>query len=99
LNAIELPIACSLDASEGGERLVGWRNLAAGGASIVHRGDDQVVVRYHRRPGVLEALAAAERRCCSFADWEVTHDTEHAELHIQSNPEGLAAIAALLIAE
>lgn len=47
----------------------------------------------------LEELAAAERRCCSFAEWHVIHDTEYAALHIRSDAAGLAAIAALLVAE
>ncbi len=98
----ELPIACSLDASEGGERLAQWRGLAAKGMSTVRHEPDQIVVRYRCLPGVLEELeelAAAERRCCSFAKWHVIHDTEYAELHIRSDAAGLAAIAALLVAE
>ncbi len=99
--SFELPIACSLDAGEGGERLARWRDLAVKGSPAVRRESTQIVVRYRRRPGVLdelEALAAAERQCCSFAEWHVIRDSEYAELHIRSDPESLAAIEALWVA-
>jgi hypothetical protein len=54
---------------------------------------------YEGQSGVheeLEALAAAERECCAFADWEVARDGRHVELRIRSDAPGLAAIDSAL---
>ena len=98
LKPTQLPIACMLDAHDGGERLARWRALAARGAPSVGREADALVVAYPAGQGVreeLETLAAAERQCCSFAEWEVEHGTDRVLLRIRSHPDGLAAIAAL----
>jgi hypothetical protein len=94
-----LPIACSLDASTGSERLARWRALAANGAPSVERAPRELVIRFADAPRImeeLEELAAAERECCAFAEWRVARGPRCAELHIRSRPEGLEAIAALL---
>ena len=94
----ELPIACTLDASDGAQRLARWRALSARAAPHVVREDDALVVAYPAGRGVreeLDVLAAAERQCCSFADWEVEQDRDRVVMRIRSQPEGLAAIAAL----
>jgi hypothetical protein len=90
----ELPLACTLVATDGAARLARWRALSDARLSV-RRIPDQLVVRYRSQRGVqqeLEALVAAERECCSFADWEVTRDSEHVLLRIRSDAQGLAAI-------
>jgi len=90
----ELPLACTLVATDGAARLARWRALSDARLSV-RRTPDQLVVRYRSQCGVqqeLEALVAAERECCSFADWEVTPDSEHVLLRIRSDAQGLAAI-------
>jgi hypothetical protein len=50
----------------------------------------------------LEALAAAERQCCSFAEWKVTHEEDHVVLRVAAapgRPDDIAAIAALFRAD
>ncbi len=92
----ELPVACTLDATEGADRLARWRALAAHAQLSVQRTPDQLVVLYRSEAGVqeeLEALVVAERECCSFAQWEVSHTQEHVILRIRSDAEGLDAIA------
>lgn len=93
------PVACTLGAKDGGQRLARWSALSTRGAPSVGREADTLVVVYPAGEGVaeeLEALAAAERQCCSFAGWEVEQDTNRVVLRIRSHPEGLAPIAALV---
>jgi hypothetical protein len=94
----ELRLACSLEASDGAERLTRWRTLFEAWPPTVRRDPDQIVVRVPEAPGVaaeLEALAAAERTCCAFVQWHVVHAADWHELQVQGTPEGLEAIAAL----
>ncbi len=102
LEPTELPIACTLDANDGGERLARWGALSARGAPSVGRDADAIVVAYPAGQGVreeLELLAAAERECCLFAEWEVEQHADRVVLRIRSHPDGLVAIAALLGAD
>jgi len=95
---VDLPIACTLDASDGAHRLARWRALSARDAPRVAREADALLVAYPAGRGVreeLEVLAAAERRCCSFAQWEVEQDGDRVILRIRSHAHGLAAIASL----
>lgn len=98
LPSAELPIACTLDSDDGGQRLARWRALSAAATPSVRREPEALVVAYPAGSGVreeLEALAAAERQCCAFAEWEVSQDTDRVVLRIASDRDGLAAIAAL----
>ena len=50
----------------------------------------------------LDALAAAERDCCSFAKWRVSHGRGEVVLHVSTDPEraeDISAIAVLLGAD
>ena len=72
-----LPIACTLGPNEGSVRTRRWEALAATGRTSARRRGHRLEVRYEPGPGVreeLEALAAAERRCCSFVAWEVREE-------------------------
>jgi hypothetical protein len=98
----ELPIACTLDAHDGHERLARWGALSARGAPSVEREAGVLVVAYPAGQGVreeLELLVAAERHCCSFAEWEVEQDADRVVLRIRSHPGGLAAIEAVFGAD
>jgi len=102
LNQAELPVACSLQAGEGTDRLARWKALFAMSAPTVRRTPDQIAVRVAESPGVaaeLEALAAKERACCSFVRWHVVHDAGWHELQIQGSAEGLDAVGALFAGE
>jgi hypothetical protein len=94
----ELPLACTLDGTDGAARLRRWRGLADA-RRRVQRTPDQLVVRFESRGGVheeLEALVAAERECCAFAEWSVTRDAEHVVLCIRSDARGIDAIVGVL---
>jgi hypothetical protein len=97
----ELPIACTLDGLEAGERLTRWSALSERTGPVLRREVDRLVVAYPARQSVsaeLEALAAAERRCCAFLRWEVVHEDDHVLLHIIGSGDGLDAIAAIVAA-
>src|ERR1700761_1365668 len=88
----KLPLACTLDSSDGRERMERWRLLWAQGRPTVRREGAELLVTFVAGPGVREelvALAAAERRCCAFARWEVAQEPDRAVLRITSTAEGL----------
>lgn len=71
----DLPLACTLGATDGAERSRRWRQLAADAAPVTRRTEGRLEVRYQPGPAVLDelrALAAAEAECCSFVAWAVT---------------------------
>jgi hypothetical protein len=78
-----------------------WEALSARGHVSARRRGHLLEVRYEPVPGLreeLQALAAAERACCSFADWQVTQAEDHVVLHVAADPgrpDDIAAIAAL----
>lgn len=97
-----LPIACTLDGGAAGDRLARWRALSERAKPTMRRGADRIVVTYPAAPAVraeLEALAAAERRCCAFARWQVLKDHDQVLLNITATPDGLDAIVGLVAAE
>lgn len=90
----ELPVACTLDATDGAARMARWRALSDMRLDVRHE-PGEVVVLYESRRGVreeLESLVTAERECCAFARWEVTRDSENVVLRIRADAQGLAAI-------
>jgi hypothetical protein len=98
----ELPIACTLGLDDGAARMQRWRALSAQGHPSARRDGDRLVVRYRDDQGVreeLDALAAAERQCCSFADWGVAQEGGHVVLRIASSPDGIASLAELFRVE
>jgi hypothetical protein len=100
-----LPVACALGADDGAERMQRWEALSATGRPVARRCGHQLVVAYRPEPGVheeLQALAAAERQCCSFVAWDVRQEAEHVVLRVTADPgspDDVAAIAALFGAD
>ncbi len=82
-----------------------WEALARKGRPIARRSGHRLEVRYQPEPGVrdaLEALAAAERKCCAFVAWDVRQDGQHPVLHVTADPsapDDVAPIAALFRAD
>jgi hypothetical protein len=90
----ELPIACTLGSVDGVARMARWRALSGARLDVRHE-PDQVMVVYAPRSGVheeLEALVAAERECCAFAEWDVTQGPDSVILRIRADAQGLASI-------
>lgn len=97
-----LPLACTLSIGGGAARMRRWEALAVKGRPSAARSGHVLVVRYRPEPGIreeLEALAAAERGCCSFVAWDVSQDQNHVILRVVADPdtpEDIASIAALV---
>jgi MerR family copper efflux transcriptional regulator len=97
----ELPLACTLGPDDGAARLRRWRLLAQRSPPRAQRSGHKLEVRWQLQAGVkdeLEALAVAERRCCSFVSWSVSSDGPDMVLYVtadESRPDDVAAIAGL----
>ena len=101
-SAAELPIACTLEAREGAERLVRWKALLERSVLELRREPDQIVVCVAQAPGIvaeLGALVAAERACCPFVEWRVVEHERWHELQIHGTADGLDVIAGLFHSE
>lgn len=93
-----LPVACTLSAGDGAERMRRWEALARAGHATLERDGHRLTVAYRAAPGVgdeLEALAAAERRCCAFVSWTVSHEPDRLVLTVAADPARPAEIDAV----
>ena len=101
----ELPLACTLGPDDGAARLRRWRALAAKSPPRAERSGNTLEVRWQLQAGVkdeLQALAAAERQCCSFLRWTVSSEGADAILRVTADESGrsdMAPIAALFGAD
>ena len=97
----ELPLACTLAAADGAERLRRWHALTAAAPPQLRRESGRVELRWSLAgPGVdeLEALVAAERECCGFVAWTLARERGGAVLTITAQPgrpDDVEAIAGL----
>ncbi|WP_056733529.1 hypothetical protein [Agromyces sp. Soil535] len=90
-----LPVACSLDAAEGGRRNEEWRRLDADYALERELRDGQLVVRYVDHPDAvrrLTELVDAERRCCAFVDWSVDRSNAGLRLVVRGDEFALTTL-------
>ncbi len=96
-----LPVACTLSAGDGRERLRRWQRLEEMAAPVASLQAGRLSVRYQPLAGVAEELAelaAAEQICCPFVSWEVTVTEGQLMLRVTApadTPEAVAPIAAL----
>jgi len=95
----ELPIACSLSATELPERLA--EMAALGRAALVDAVADttRAQLRFSAGAGVGErvrAIVAAEARCCTFLTMRVTHDRDTVVLTVDA-PAGAELVLAGLV--
>ena len=90
MTEVSLPIACTLDPAQKPQRGDEIRALGRDGLEAVERGERHVTLRFRPDPSIrarVEAIAAAESRCCAFLDFTVT-DAEDATVLIIAAPEG-----------
>jgi hypothetical protein len=96
-----LPLACTLGPDDGAARLRRWQILAEKSPPRAQRSGNMLEVRWQLQAGVkdeLEALAAAERQCCSFVSWGVTSEGVDVVLRVtagENRPSDVVPIAAL----
>jgi hypothetical protein len=98
----ELPIVCSLGADDLTARLELIAAIGAGNLISRDTEGDTQLLRFRRDDGVrrsLEAVIAAEARCCSFLNMEIREETATATLVLVIDaPAEAAPVAAGLAA-
>jgi hypothetical protein len=86
----DLPVACTLDAAEMAQRGAEIRALGRDGLEVAERGERSVTLRFRADPAIrerVEAIVAAESRCCAFLDFSVA-EAEDATVLTIAAPEG-----------
>ena len=97
-NRTELPIACSLEAAELGDRRGIWESLSeralrelrptTEGVRLVYAASEKVEAQ-------LRELARLEAECCSFADWRVRRSGDELIVDVTAAGDGVTAVQAL----
>jgi hypothetical protein len=87
-------IACSLDATGQQARLAQWREALV---AAVSREETSEGVRYTfvadaQAEQRIRDLAAAERGCCSFLEFEVRRHADQVLMNVTAPPDGLDAL-------
>lgn len=87
-------IACTLDAAGQRDRLAEWADLLR--SATTHE-ETPTGVRYRFRAAdglerQIRSLAAAEKECCAFLEFDVTTAGERLELSVNAPPEGQDAL-------
>jgi hypothetical protein len=96
----EVPIACSLTASEARERVERWRKLVQDARLRSLSGDGYAATAFRNEPAVraeLEALASAERECCAFLQFDLRKSKAELVLRVTAKREEARNDLALLI--
>ena len=91
-----LPVACTLGAADGAQRLDEWKRIsgAAGMGREVTAG--RLVLRFRGSPDVgeeLERLVSAERLCCSFLGWDLVHVEGKWRVEISGSEDELRSLS------
>lgn len=98
---VELPVACTLGASDGPSRLRRWQRLHQIAAPTAQLTNGELEVRYPAGPEVLAELrdlVAEERVCCAFVSWAVDEERGQPVLRVTApagSPQDIEPIAAL----
>jgi hypothetical protein len=92
-------VACSLNTREQSVRGDRWRQLGARAGVVVTATDRGLQLAFGAGAGVeaeLHELAALERECCAFADWEVRPEPDRVLLEVSGkSPEAVVAVQAM----
>jgi hypothetical protein len=97
--AVEPPIACTLGSGEMAARRERWQALFAGTTVERTATDDGLRLAFGRAPGIepeLEALVAAERDCCGFAQWSLRGEADWIVLDVAAAGAAVAVVQAML---
>jgi hypothetical protein len=95
----DLPIACSLSASEAPQRLEEMADLGRAALVDAHTESRRAQLRFAAGVGVRDrvlAVAAAESECCAFLTIHVTNQRDTVVLTIDA-PEGAESVLAELV--
>ena len=94
-----MDIACSLSPTALASRGERWRRLIARSGLGRDETPDGLRLRLRADPGAaaeLTALAAAERKCCPWAEWAVEPGDGEIALVVRSSGAGVAALHTML---
>ena len=93
--ASRLPlVACSLDSDGQRERLAEWEHLLSE-ATTAAKAVDGVRYSFAATDAVeqrVRELAAAEKQCCAFLDFDIARTADAVELGVTSTANGLEAL-------
>jgi hypothetical protein len=96
----QVPIACSLDASELVDRTNGFRALAAKHLVRSTRTPSGATLEFRESAGAVEAavteLVRAEKACCPFFEFALTSQDGLVRLEIAAPPEAGAFVDGIL---
>jgi hypothetical protein len=95
----ELPIACSLNASELAVRVAGMADFGQAALIDAEAGPTTARLRFAAGIGIrrrVEAIMAAESRCCGFLQMRVSEDPDTIVLTIDA-PAGAELVLAELV--
>ena len=87
-------IACSLDAAGQKQRLADWSSLLREAAKK-EKTTDRVRYRFAAADELearLRILAAAEKECCAFLDFNVVRRIDEIEMTVTAPPDALTAL-------
>ena len=90
-----VPVACALTSADLAARSGRWERLAAQAMAERAETADGLRICFRPEPGAedeLRGLAAAENRCCPWADWTVETAAGQLVLTVRSAGEGIAAL-------
>jgi hypothetical protein len=97
-DATPLPIACTLEDVEAGERMQAWRRLADSALLASERSADGVRLVFRSNPAAersLLELVEAERRCCPFLDLRLVRAPDAVALEV-SGPTVAGSVVELV---
>jgi hypothetical protein len=95
----ELPISCSLSATELPQRLAEMGDVGRAALLSVRTAGSHAELRFAGGAGVrdrVEAIRAAESQCCAFLDMAVTDEPDTVVLTIDA-PDGAEVVLAELV--
>jgi inorganic pyrophosphatase len=95
----ELPIACSLEATELPARLAEITTLGDDALIDVNRAPGHAELRFAAGDGIrdrVEAIVRAEAHCCAFLNMEVRDEPDLVVLRITASPDADLALAQLV---
>jgi MerR family transcriptional regulator, copper efflux regulator len=90
-----VPVACTLTSADLAAQSGRWERLAARAMTGRAETADGLRISFRPEPGAedeLRRLAAAETRCCPWADWAVAADAGRLVLEVRSTGEGIAVL-------
>ena len=91
-----LPIACTLGADDGRQRIEEWRDVVRRFGTGSRREPGRLTLAFGNDASVgeeLGRLVSAERDCCAFLGWELTRTDNGWALTVTGTDEELATVS------